>query len=46
MELTLLPDLTRRPVPSMAFAMDGYVVMSPLEGDPVTGLLERGGSPT
>ena len=41
--LTLLPDLTRRPVPSMAFAMDGYVVMSPLEGDPVTELLDARG---
>lgn len=39
--LTLVPDLTRRPVPPLAFSMDGYIVMSPHEGDEVTALLER-----
>ena len=43
--ITLLPDISRRPVPSLAFALDGYVVMSPHVDDPVTGLLERRGIP-
>jgi DNA-binding LacI/PurR family transcriptional regulator len=43
--ITLLPDISRRPVPSLAFALDGYVVMSPHIDDPVTALLDRRGIP-
>ncbi|KHK98035.1 LacI family transcriptional regulator [Microbacterium mangrovi] len=43
--LTLLPDISRRPVPSLAFALDGYVVMSPHVDDPVVSLLDARGIP-
>ncbi|MGF9662066.1 LacI family DNA-binding transcriptional regulator [Arthrobacter crystallopoietes] len=45
LSITLVPDLTRRPVPPLAFSMDGYIVMSPHEDDPVVALLERRGIP-
>lgn len=45
LSITLVPDLTRRPVPPLAFSMDGYIIMSPHEEDPVAALLERRGIP-
>ncbi|MFF0747141.1 LacI family DNA-binding transcriptional regulator [Streptomyces sp. NPDC004111] len=39
--LTLVPDLTRTPVPPLAFAMDGYIVTNPHLDDPVVALLEK-----
>ncbi|MET9773197.1 LacI family DNA-binding transcriptional regulator [Streptomyces sp. NPDC006367] len=41
LSLTLVPDLTRRPVPPLAFSMDGYIVSSPHQDDPVVALLEQ-----
>ncbi|MDP5226460.1 MULTISPECIES: LacI family DNA-binding transcriptional regulator [Arthrobacter] len=45
LSITLVPDLTRSPVPPLAFSMDGYIIMSPHEEDPVAALLERRGIP-
>ncbi|UWF77269.1 MULTISPECIES: LacI family DNA-binding transcriptional regulator [Microbacterium] len=45
LSLTLVPDISGRSVPPLAFALDGYVVMSPQEGDPVTAMLESRGIP-
>jgi len=45
LSLTLVPDLTKSPVPPLAFSMDGYVIMSPNAQDPVIDLLERRGIP-
>lgn len=45
LSLTLVPDLTRSPVPPLAFSMDGYVIMSPNAQDPVIDLLDRRGIP-
>jgi DNA-binding LacI/PurR family transcriptional regulator len=45
LSITLVPDLSRRPVPPLAFSMDGYIIMSPHEDDPVAALLERRGIP-
>lgn len=39
LSVALLPDLSRRPSPSLAFALDGYVVVSPQRDDPVTAVL-------
>lgn len=41
MGLMLVPDLSRKPVPPMAFSLDGYIVMNPHINDPVVELLER-----
>ena len=41
LSITLVPDLLRRPVPPLAFSMDGYIIMSPHEDDPVAALLEK-----
>lgn len=41
MGLMLLPDLSRKPIPPMAFSLDGYIVMNPHINDPVLELLER-----
>lgn len=45
LSITLVPDLSRRPMPPLAFSMDGYIIMSPHEHDPVAELLERRGIP-
>lgn len=45
LSITLVPDLTSRPVPPLAFSMDGYIIMSPHEDDPVATLLEQRGIP-
>ncbi|MFJ3958167.1 LacI family DNA-binding transcriptional regulator [Arthrobacter sp. NPDC090010] len=45
LSITLVPDLTRSPVPPLAFSMDGYIIMSPHEDDPVAAVLERRGIP-
>lgn len=41
LSITLVPDLTRRPVPPLAFSMDGYIIVSPHEQDPVAAVLEK-----
>lgn len=41
LSITLVPDLTRRPVPPLAFSMDGYIIMSPHEDDQVAAVLDR-----
>lgn len=43
--VTLLPDLSTRPIPALSFALDGYVVVGPRRDDPVTGLLRDRGIP-
>ena len=45
LSITLLPDLLRRPVPPLAFSMDGYIIMNPHEDDAVAALLELRGIP-
>lgn len=45
LSLTLVPDISARAVPPLAFALDGYVVMSPQQDDPVTAILEQRGIP-
>ncbi|WP_129660235.1 LacI family DNA-binding transcriptional regulator [Rothia halotolerans] len=41
MSLTLLHDLTRRPMPPLAYSMDGYLVVNPFRDDAVLAELER-----
>ncbi|MFT4229151.1 MAG: LacI family DNA-binding transcriptional regulator [Microbacterium sp.] len=36
----LLPDLTRRPLPPLALSLDGYIVIDPVQDDPVIALLD------
>lgn len=45
LSLTLVPDVSARAVPPLAYALDGYAVMSPQQDDPVTAILERRGIP-
>lgn len=45
LSVTLVPDLSGQAVPPLAFALDGYAVMSPLQDDPVTAMLSRRGIP-
>lgn len=45
LSLTLVPDISGRAVPPLAFALDGYAVMSPVEDDPVVAILDRRGIP-
>lgn len=45
LSLTLVPDLTRAPVPPLAFSMDGYIVTDPHLDDPVIALLDKRGIP-
>ncbi|WP_309066696.1 LacI family DNA-binding transcriptional regulator [Microbacterium sp.] len=45
LSLTLVPDISGPSVPPLAFALDGYAVMSPQADDPVTAMLERRGIP-
>ncbi|MFJ8546086.1 LacI family DNA-binding transcriptional regulator [Streptomyces sp. NPDC093586] len=45
LSLMLVPDLTRVPVPPLAFSMDGYIVTNPHVDDPVVALLEKRGIP-
>ncbi|WP_041661895.1 MULTISPECIES: LacI family DNA-binding transcriptional regulator [Streptomyces] len=40
LSLMLVPDLTRKPVPPLAFSLDGYIVTNPHVDDPVIALLE------
>jgi len=37
--LVLLPDLSKPPLPPLALSLDGYIVMNPVEDDPVVELL-------
>lgn len=39
--LVLLPDLSKPPLPPLALSLDGYVVMNPVESDPVVALLSE-----
>ncbi|MFC8039282.1 LacI family DNA-binding transcriptional regulator [Paenarthrobacter sp. NPDC057355] len=41
LSITLVPDLSRQPVPPLAFSMDGYIIMSPHENDPVAAVLDK-----
>ncbi|MBO1900330.1 LacI family DNA-binding transcriptional regulator [Leucobacter weissii] len=34
-------DLTKRPITPLAFSLDGYIVMDPMDDDPVIGLLQK-----
>ncbi|WOH19542.1 LacI family DNA-binding transcriptional regulator [Paenarthrobacter sp. GOM3] len=45
LSITLVPDLSRQPVPPLAFSMDGYIIMSPHENDPVAAILDKRGIP-
>jgi len=45
LSVTLVPDISGKAVPPLAFALDGYAVMTPQEDDPVTAILERRGIP-
>ncbi|WP_406054499.1 LacI family transcriptional regulator [Streptomyces sp. NBC_01077] len=45
LSLMLVPDLTRKPVPPLAFSLDGYIVTNPHVDDPVIALLEDRGIP-
>ncbi|MDQ4501545.1 LacI family DNA-binding transcriptional regulator [Sinomonas sp. ASV322] len=45
LSLMLVPDLTRPPVPPLAFSMDGYIVTNPHVDDPVVRLLASRGIP-
>ncbi|PZT71395.1 LacI family transcriptional regulator [Streptomyces sp. SW4] len=45
LSLMLVPDLTRPPVPPLAFSLDGYIVTDPHRDDPVVALLEKRGIP-
>ncbi|MFH9725408.1 LacI family DNA-binding transcriptional regulator [Streptomyces sp. NPDC017254] len=40
LSLMPVPDLTRKPVPPLAFSLDGYIVTNPHVDDPVIALLE------
>ncbi|MFF4172292.1 LacI family DNA-binding transcriptional regulator [Streptomyces sp. NPDC001744] len=45
LSLMLVPDLTRTPVPPLAFSLDGYIVTNPHVDDPVVARLEERGIP-
>ncbi|GGU94092.1 LacI family transcriptional regulator [Streptomyces litmocidini] len=45
LSLMLVPDLTRPPVPPLAFSLDGYIVTDPHVDDPVIARLEERGIP-
>ncbi|MFE7598807.1 LacI family DNA-binding transcriptional regulator [Streptomyces sp. NPDC057494] len=45
LSLMLVPDLTRAPVPPLAFSLDGYIVTNPHVDDPVIARLEERGIP-
>ena len=43
--MLLLPDLTRTPLPPLALSLDGYIVLNPVESDPVLALLQANDIP-
>ncbi len=45
LSVVLVPDLTRTPIPPLAFSLDGYIVSNPHRDDAVVALLERRGIP-